>query len=227
MKIIFLNAWNAKVRDDITVYINAQIPTTDVFCFQEAYDDMKALCAELLSEYEAYTDYKFVTEDDDFPQATYVRKHIPVRSSGSILKDQPNCGLGLYVEVEQDSQSTFICNFHGMSRPVDKRDEPNRLTQSKTLIDFFKSEDRVVIGGDFNLFPDTNSIRRFDEGGYRDLIKEFDIKTTRNQISWDMYPNSNQYFADYVFVSPSISLRKFIVPDNQISDHLPLEVEID
>jgi hypothetical protein len=74
MRIIYLNTWNGKIKDDITAYIKAQVPTTDIFCFQEAYGDMKALCEQILPDYISYTDYKFVTEDDDFPQATYYTK---------------------------------------------------------------------------------------------------------------------------------------------------------
>jgi endonuclease/exonuclease/phosphatase family metal-dependent hydrolase len=132
----------------------------------------------------------------------------------------------LYIEAQQGDQSVFICNFHGMSRPVNKLDDPNRLLQSKALINFFKDKGRVVIGGDFNIFPETESIAMFEEGGYRDLIKEFDIKTTRNQVAWDMYPDNKQYYSDYVFISPLIELRKFTVPENKISDHLPLEIEV-
>jgi exonuclease III len=226
MKIIFLNAWNGRVYSDMAAYIKAHVPTTDIFCFQEAYDDMKSLCSSILSDYVLHSDYKFVTEDDDFPQATYVRKDIPIASSGSILKEQANCGLGLYVEVKLQDRSIFICNFHGMSRPVNKLDDPSRLLQSKTLIKLFKDKKYVVIGGDFNIFPETKSIKSFEKHGYRDLIKEFGVETTRNQLAWDMYPDNKQYYSDYVFISPSVNLAKFTVPDNKISDHLPMEVDI-
>jgi len=225
---IYLNAWNARVPDALTEYIEDRAPETEIFCFQEAYDDMKKLCARLLPNYVAYDDYKFVTEDDDFPQVTYVRDDIPVLSSGSILKDQPNCGLGLFVEVQPEGakESTFVCNFHGMSRPVDKLDDPNRLTQSRTLIDFFKGKDRAIIGGDFNISPNTESIAMFEEAGYTDLIKKHGIETTRNHLIWDLYPDSKQYFSDYIFVAPGIDVRRFAVPDDEISDHLALELSI-
>ena len=51
MKIIFLNTWNGRIRNDIAAYLKLQALTTDAFCFQEAYDDMKTLCAEVLSDY--------------------------------------------------------------------------------------------------------------------------------------------------------------------------------
>jgi endonuclease/exonuclease/phosphatase family metal-dependent hydrolase len=226
MKIIYLNAWNGRVRDEITEYIKAQIPTTDIFCFQEAYDDMKSLCTELLQGYAPYMVRKTLDEINDFSQVTYVRKGIPVTGSGSILMDEADCGLGLYVEVGLEEERVSICNFHGISRPVDKLDSSKRLLQSETLIRLFDSKGYVVIGGDFNLFPETKSIGMFEEKGYVDLIKKFDIKNTRNHFVWDRYPDTKQYYSDYVFMSPSVMLQSFTVPENEISDHLPLEVTI-
>jgi endonuclease/exonuclease/phosphatase family metal-dependent hydrolase len=83
-----------------------------------------------------------------------------------------------------------------------------------------------IIGGDLNLMPDTESVRMFAANGYRDLIAEFKIPTTRNRLVWDKFPDSKQYYSDYVFVSPEVKVREFSVPNNEISDHLPLIVDI-
>ena len=89
-----------------------------------------------------------------------------------------------------------------------------------------------IIGGDFNLNPDTKSVKIFEEVGYKNLIMDFGIKNTRNEISWKQFQNKpgfvKQYFADYVFVSKDVKVRKFEVPYNEISDHLPqiLEFEV-
>jgi endonuclease/exonuclease/phosphatase family metal-dependent hydrolase len=223
MKVIFLNAWNGRVRDDITAYINQQILDTDIFCFQEAYNEMQLLCGDLLKDYKELTASKFVTKADNFRQAIYIKRNISVISSGTILADQENCGLGLYAELQKGDKTMWICNFHGMSRPVDKHDTPGRLLQSERLIAFFKDKDFVVIGGDFNIFPENKSEQMFEKHGYRDLIKEFEIKTTRNQNAWDRYPNK-QYYSDYVFTSHAIKLEGFEVVDNLVSDHLPMHV---
>lgn len=234
MKTVFLNAWDAKIPE-IREYITDQAQTTDVFCFQEAYENMQNLCAELLPDYAAYNDY---VSKDSFPQATYVHKRHNVVSSGSILKDQPNTGLGIYVEIEQsdnnsedsrNNQNLVIGNFHGISRPGDKLDNPNRITQSQELIrffnTFFENKSEVIIGGDFNLLPETESLKMFEQAGYTDLIKKLGITTTRNRYVWDRHPNSKQDYSDYVFISPSVELISFKVPRNLISDHLPLELE--
>ena len=63
--------------------------------------------------------------------------------------------------------------------------------------------------------------------GMRNLIKDFSIATTRNALSYGNYPESErQYFADYVFVSSGVRVLNFSVPEIEISDHLPMILEI-
>jgi len=227
MKIIFLNVWNGKVQEGITEFIKEQSRDTDIFCFQEAYDEFKELFKDVFPNHKEFSAYKFVIKDDDFPQATYASKNINIISSEILFDGQIDCGLGIYLHVEFDNTPVHICNFHGLSKPGDKLDNPNRLSQSQKLIDFFKEKEGLkIIGGDFNLFPETKSVQMFEENGYRDLIKEFEISTTRNHFTWDMYPDNPQYYSDYVFVSPNVKIKGFLVPDIEISDHLPMILEI-
>ncbi len=228
MKVLFLNTWGGKVREDITKFIEEQSRDTDIFCFQEVYKEMKFLCRDILPNYQEMTAYKYVAEDDDFPQATYVDKNITILSSGTLLKRQTNSGLGIYVRVRLGHNDLYVCNIHGLSKPVDKLDNPDRLKQSRRLIDFFKDKTGLkIIGGDFNLSPNTKSLQMFQENGYRDLIKEFEIPSTRNRFAWEIYPDNKQYYSDYVFVSPDVKIKNFSVPDIEISDHLPLILELE
>ncbi len=228
MKVLFLNTWGGKVRDDITKFIEEQSRDTDIFCFQEVYKEMKLLCRDILPNYQEITAYKYVAEDDDFPQGIYVNKNITLLSSGTLLKRQTHSGLGIYVRVRLGHNDLYICNFHGLSRPVDKLDNPDRLKQSRRLIDFFKDKTGLkIIGGDFNLSPNTKSLQMFKENGYRDLIKEFEIPSTRNRLVWEIHPDNKQYYSDYVFVSPGVKIKNFSVPNIEISDHLPLILELE
>jgi endonuclease/exonuclease/phosphatase family metal-dependent hydrolase len=144
------------------------------------------------------------------------------------LDDVPDTGLGIYTQVGDGAGKMHICNLHGIAKPGDKLDTPQRLRQSKALIDFFDSLDgRKIIGGDFNLSPDTDSIRSFEEHGYINLIKEFGIRTTRNRLAWELYPDNKQYHSDYVLISPDVKVRAFEVPNNEVSDHLPLILDVE
>ena len=184
MKIVFLNTWNARLREAVADFIAQQARDTDVFCFQEAHDEMKSLCADIIPEYKVFTSDKSLTEDDSFQQAIYVKEGIDVVSSGVLLENEPECGLGLYVEVRTGNGNVFVCDFHGISRPVDKLDNPARINQSQQLVEFFADKDGLkIIGGDFNILPETKSIHMFKTHGYRNLIREFKIKTTRNRLA--------------------------------------------
>jgi hypothetical protein len=229
MKIIFLNAWSATLHEPISEFIKKHREDTDVFCFQEAYGPMPILCGELLKDYNAITAHKFVNESSDFYQATYVKSSITVLSSGGILEDQENVGLGVYARIKQQEQDLYVCNLHGISRPIDKHDTPDRLRQSQGVIDFFKDKEGLqVIGGDLNVFPSNESLQLYEKSGYRDLVQDFNITNTRNRLVWERYPeNERQYFSDYIFVNRAVQVRSFIVPDIEISDHLPLILEID
>jgi len=224
MKLIFLNAWNGKIKGPISDYISERAPTTDIFCFQEAPDEMITICEPLLADFEPYQVRKFISEYEDFSQLTYVRKNIKVDHSGSVMAREKNCGLGLFVQFELEGKQWFVCNVHGIAHPGDKLDNPARIAQSKSLISQFTGKQRVIIGGDFNLYPETESVGIFKKHGYRDLIEECDIKNTRNRLVWEMYPENKQYFSDYVFMTPAVRLEHFGVVENEISDHLPLEL---
>ena len=227
MKIIFLNVWGGKRVAELVEFIRDEARDTDIFCFQEATDEMKRRCQNVLVGYKELSDYKYITEHDNFPQSIFIKENIELLSSGALLTHDEGAGLAIYVEIKIETGSLYVCNVHGRSRPVDKLDNPGRLMQSKQLIEFFQDKDApVVIGGDFNLELHTKSISMFQEHGYQDLIKQFGIDTTRNHFIWDRYPDNKLYYSDYIFLNNKIKSKDFHVPKNEVSDHLPLILEI-
>jgi endonuclease/exonuclease/phosphatase family metal-dependent hydrolase len=65
----------------------------------------------------------------------------------------------------------------------------------------------------------------FSQNGFRDLIKDYGIKSTRNEFAW-VHPVKLMY-SDYVYVGGDIKVKSFDVPYMKISDHLPLIVELE
>lgn len=228
VKIIYLNAWGELMRDELVDYVKDQARDTDIFCFQEATDEMKQRCKGALHGYKEISDYKFVSEKDYFPQSIFIKNDIEVLSSGTLLdKDDRSYGLAIYAEVKIGDCSLYVCNIHGTARPDDKQDSPARLRQSEELIEYFRSIDKpTMIGGDFNINLNTDSINMFEHSGYRNLIKEFGIATTRNHLAWDRF-EIKMYYSDYVFLNDKIQLKNFSVPDIKVSDHLPMILEIE
>lgn len=227
MKILFLNTWHGKLRVPLTKFIQTQLHDTHLFCFQEVRDDMILICEELLTRYKSITATKHITQTDYFAQASYLHTDISIISSETLLHRFPACGLGIYSHIQYQNQDVHVINMHGISKPGDKQDTQGRLQQSSAIIDLLKNKEGVkIIGGDFNLLPETQSVSMFEENGYRNLIKDYVIDTTRNRLAWEQYP-CKQLHADYVFVSQDIKVTGFSVPKNEISDHLPLLLDIE
>lgn len=228
LKIIFLNTWNGETREQICEFIRQHAKDTDIFCFQEAYDDyMRPRCRELLPEFLEVTHDK-VTEHNDYAQAMYIKNTIPVLSADALLEDFADCGSALWAKIRMGGRHMYVCNVHGISRPGDKLDTPGRLRQSREMLKFFADKDAsVIFGGDFNLLPETESVKMFTDHRYTNLIDRYHIATTRNRHAWEQHPDNKQYYADYVFSSPELAIQQFHVPQNEISDHLPLIVEVE
>ncbi len=230
MKIIFLNTWEGKQSDGFYDFIKQHIPDTDIFCFQEVYDNVRDLLSKLLIDFNEVYKYQFGFEFEkgieDYAQAIYIRKNIKVLKSEELFKNSTKAGLGLAIDVELDGTILHLLNYHGISRPKDKLDTEARLGQSKKIIDYYNNlSGAKILGGDFNFLPETESYNMFIKRGYKELIKFNNIPTTRNRLFWDNRPQKH-LFSDYIFISKEIEPKKFQVPNIEISDHLPLILEI-
>lgn len=136
--------------------------------------------------------------------------------------------LVLHTQVLYNGTVVNICNVHGVPKPGDKKDNGERIRQSREIIDAYHDFDGLkIIGGDFNIDLDTKSTQVFTEHGYYDLIREYTVLTTRNRLCWDKYPNEKLYYSDYVFVNNMDAIADFQVPSIEISDHLPMILDID
>lgn len=230
MKIIFLNTWHGQLRDELRTYIQRNLHDTAVFCLQETHGDPLPYDDLFTDE---YVQHRAARADEAhsarYDNTIYVRKDIPVTETGGIFLDETNglnVGMAVFISLKINDKDLTICNVHGAPHPGDKLDSTERLVQSQTIIDTFAGKESVIIGGDFNLLPDTRSVQIFNENGYQDLIADFDIPTTRNRLSHERYPNNIQHYADYAFVSSDIKVVDFVVPTEIVSDHQPLELQV-
>jgi endonuclease/exonuclease/phosphatase family metal-dependent hydrolase len=228
MKIISLNAWGGRVSN-IKQFIIDQSKDTDIFCFQESYNDkLEIFCQKWLPNYQLFFDNKVMSDEDEFHQATFIKKNLQVIKTQTIGLDDIETGIGLYTQIKIGNTTINICNVHGCAYPGDKQDNPKRLRQSQLIIDFFqKLTGPKIIMGDFNLDFGVKSVLMFEEAGFKNLIKEFNITNTRNELSWRKFPDNKQHFADFSFISQDIKITNFSVPYNEVSDHLPLILEFE
>jgi exonuclease III len=198
--------------------------------------------AEILPEFQSFfsersSGYNFkgkVNFSVDCGLAVFIKKNLKVVDSRVAdfgpslgIKEDPVEGNTKAQELDLafEGKTFSIINYHGPALPGNKLDTPERIANSqslKAIWDNFPAKPKILCG-DFNLLPQTQSIKIL-EGCGKNLIKEFKITNTRNEISWQKYQN-NQSFADFVFVSPAINIKNFVVPYNLVSDHLPLILE--
>lgn len=232
MRIIFFNIWHGKVWDELKSFVENHVSDTDIFCFTEVHPDLHAKWTEILADYQPFYEEIARGNYENFDvdgQSIFVKNGIKVLDSGKkylykVSKD--DTGALQHVDVEFEDKNLFIGSIHGKARPGTKQDTPIRIKQSKAIIDFFKDKPGLTIfGGDFNLYPETKSIKMIEDAGYRNLIKEFNIDSTRNRLSWEQF-NNIQHWADYAFVSKDVKVSGFEVPKVEISDHLPLILDL-
>jgi exonuclease III len=110
----------------------------------------------------------------------------------------------LCTRIQAGSKSYVVCNVHGFAYPGTKLDTPDRMEQSRKIKSFLEyQEAEKIVCGDFNLMPETESIKMLEEN-MENLIRKFKISSTRSQISPYFGTSEEQEFADYTFVSDGI-----------------------
>ena len=171
---------------------------------------------------------------DNYGLMMLVHKRWAIRNSGEVFvymhkghypseTDLGNHARNIqYVTLENGETPLTIINFHGLWNGKGKTDSEERLEQSDKILNFIEGLGHsVVFCGDFNLKPDTASLKKFETAGLRNLISEYGVTSTRTS-----YYTKPEKFADYAFTSSDIVVNDFKVLPDEISDHSPLFLEI-
>jgi hypothetical protein len=236
MRAIFLNTWSGKVERGLLQFISKQSSATSTFCLSEVTPTLYKKLQFLLDNFGGYFAFDDSLKNSKSSQVVFVNKELLVLDYKKLLLYDALESVGgtevpAFVQAV-DLGSTTVLNLQGMAYPGDKLDSEDRLTQSAKIIDFaHEFTGPKIIGGDFNLMPDTESVKVFEASGYKNLIKDFKVRTTRNDLAdhtkKDKQYFGKQYFADYCFISPEVKVKKFEVPYLEISDHLPLILDFE
>ena len=192
IRLITLNTWGRRAMHPLMHFFKRQADQTDIFCLQEVFDAPQAALEERHPDEHVRGDLfqKIRKELKDFEGffvrfpgnplrqslAIFVRKSIAIASKGDIVVYSPRnpveTGSSVlsarklqYVFLDINGRHCLVANFHGLWNGGPKTDTPERLTQSnnvKAVIDCYTGA--KVLCGDFNLLPETESIKILERG---------------------------------------------------------------
>lgn len=151
-----------------------------------------------------YNDYKYEYD------ATYFREKDWCRSIQNAI-------------LEINGKEIQIINVHGIWNK-DKIGDERTVNQSKFILSKLRKDIPVIVVGDFNLLPNTESIKILNNE-LINLIEKYDIKSTRP--NFDDGLDTGNIVCDYIFVNNKVKVNDFKVININISDHLPLLLDFD
>lgn len=233
MKIITLNTWGGRISQ-IDNFIKSYAPTTDIFCFQEVHakktkeaDISQGERPEFFEELEILLPNFvgiFAQQISQTGLAIFIRDNFKIENTNSYIllsADEippPQSYPRIVQTVTLENPHITIFNFHGIPGK-EKKDTPQREKQMDRLHKILSAygTEKILLG-DFNLCPETKAIHGIEQI-MRNLVAENRIKTTRTKLykKKEIMP-----FADYIFITPGITVNEFKVLQEEVSDHLPL-----
>lgn len=188
-----------------------------------------------------YPVYQGIEGPVDYGNAIFVRKDIPIleyrekfilghQNSGSKENIEKTIPVVIQaLKIKKGASNLWVINFHGYyaGKGFGKSDIEERILQSEEISNFVKElSGEIVLGGDFNINPDTQSLKIIESIPLENLISKYNIQTTRTSLypkeKKDVWPH-----ADYVFVNDEVNVVDFQVDiDSDVSDHAPMFLKI-
>lgn len=126
--------------------------------------------------------------------------------------------------LAQGERRVTIGHLHGLRDDAGKGDSPARRAQAERLVALVEEVrepgDLVVVCGDLNLLPDSETFAILGGIGLRDLVGEADTRTSS-------YPKPVRH-ASYLLVSDPAAVRSFeVVATPEVSDHRALLLDLE
>lgn len=249
MKLISLNTWGGRGGIENLLAFFAAHSDVDIFCLQEVWhggEEMigvraggapllgvrTTLLPEICEVLPSHTAYFRPHFKDYYGLALFVRSSMTVFEEGELFvhedrgwvsaDDPGNHARNIqYVTFKTEQGVQTVINFHGLWNGKGKGDAEERLLQSANILNFVSTlKNPFVVSGDFNLQPDTESLKMLENLPLRNLIREYGVTSTRTS-----FYKKEERFADYMFVSDGIEVADFAVLPDEVSDHAPLFLE--
>jgi len=243
MKIIQLNIWGGKLGQQIIDFLSREEP--DFVCMQEVndlkgrsgykffatLDEIKAGAGFAEAFMSASYSSRYMERALEYGNAVLSRfpavdtKKIFTRGeykrNFDITKDDGNIRTLQLVAVQTENGLLTILNHHGHHVPDTKAGNDETVRQMGLVADVIDGlEGAVIMCGDFNLKPDSQSLAVINDR-LANLSVKNGLKSTYSQFG------SVSGVCDYIFVNGSVKVRRFETSDALVSDHNALILEFD
>lgn len=141
-----------------------------------------------------------------------------------LREDEPRCAV--CVQLELNGKPTWVVSAH-LAWGTGPEDRPYKVDQAKHLLTELQKLDKpLILSGDFNVTPETETSRMFNAIG-RNLSVENKLTNTldaKYHRAKHLFPDG--YAVDYIFVDPSIKVKSFrVIEEVSLSDHKGLLIE--
>ncbi|MFA6909164.1 MAG: endonuclease/exonuclease/phosphatase family protein [Patescibacteria group bacterium] len=124
-----------------------------------------------------------------------------------------------HASVTVNSDRVHLFNTHGIWGK-DGGNTPRRTAMGKTVAEQVALHERVILGGDFNMDPDTEAIKLIEKH-VQPVFPLEHLKTTFN-VKRKTQPGYSTAVSDMLFTTTNIRHIEKTCPQVDISDHLPL-----
>lgn len=248
LKFITLNVWyGGKLFDEVVTFLKKENP--DILAIQEAYDEkdehldrayrtLAVLSKELRLAYSSFApEFRLHINGSSAVMGNAILSRFQMKEMGavffrelfgdiygSVRAEIPFYPRNLqHVMVDVHGRMLHVFNTHGVWGE-DGLDNPRRLEMGRKIVQQVQGKERVVLSGDFNVNQGTKTI-----GMLAEVLK--DVFEGELITSFNMKQKSGQGFGtavvDRIFVSDDIHVLEHYRPDVNVSDHMPLVVELE
>jgi endonuclease/exonuclease/phosphatase family metal-dependent hydrolase len=242
MRLLQLNAWSIRLGTRVEDMVAKETP--DIVTLQEVFESDSELgffptLTEIVTKLRFHHQYmspvysvQFMGRKTEFGNAivsnlTLCEKQTFFTNLGyienmSIEDDDYNVRNFQHVAVrDEDDKLIHIINHHGYHVPGHKRGNEFTLKACQQIADYAaKLTGPVIITGDFNLAPDSESIELINKH-FRNLTKEYELQTTRTDLT------HKSEACDYIFVNDHVKVNDFYASDVVASDHQGLVLDFE
>jgi endonuclease/exonuclease/phosphatase family metal-dependent hydrolase len=242
MKLVQLNAWGGRLEPQIRNFLKAEAP--DIVCMQEVISlqatgsgfflPIEGMQAATDLPYMAFApalSFKFMRGVAEFGNAILSKqpidrseivfthdKHAPDFVWGEKIANMRNF---VHAVILINDKPCHVITHHGYWISEHKNGNEETIKQMSQIVDYISDlEGPVILTGDFNLSPHSESLEKIN-AVLENLSLKYDLKTTRTNLT------HKTEVCDYVFVNDQVGVKNFGTSDEVISDHRALIMEFE